>query len=477
MTTFAHYPEMRDSGNRWVGEIPRHWEVAPLGGIGRFSRGSGGTKEDAVRSGVPCVRYGDLYAKYNQFITTPAAFVTRERAADYTPIRYGDLLLAGSGETIEEIGKSAVNLLEGDACCGGDVVIFRPTRKLNARFLGYAADCAASIHQKACMGRGITVMHIYLDELRHLRIAIPPGDEQDAIVRFVDHADGRIRRAIRAKQKLIALLDEQKQAVIHSAVTRGLDPSVQLKPSGVDWLGDLPEHWQVWRSKRLFSPSKELARPDDVQLSATQAFGVIAQDEYEKRIGRKVTKIFQHLEKRRHVEVGDFVISMRSFEGGLERAWATGCIRSSYVVLRPSRRTDVGYFSHLFKSPAYIGALQCTANFIRDGQDLNFENFSGVDLPLPPIAEQAAIAEHVGAVVANTLKATQRARGEIALLRELRTRLIADVVTGKLDVRGAASLLPGRADGAEPFDEFEFQAETEEADADVTDEALEEAEA
>src|SRR5207245_466691 len=145
---------------------------------------------------VPCVRYGDLYGKYDQFITTAASFVTRERTADYTPIRHGDLLFAGSGETIEEIGKSAVNLLEHDAFCGGDVVIFRPTRSINPRFLGYAAASAPSIHQKACMGKGVTVMHIYPDELRYLRIAIPPLDEQEAITRFLDHANRRIRRAI-----------------------------------------------------------------------------------------------------------------------------------------------------------------------------------------------------------------------------------------------------------------------------------------
>src|SRR5207302_9374331 len=123
-----------------------------------------------------------------------------------------------------------------------------------------------------------------------------------------------------------------------------------------------------------FVPRIELARPDDVELSATQAYGVIPQVDFEQAVGRKVTRIFQHLEKRRHVEVDDFVISMRSFQGGLERAWASGCIRSSYVVLKPSPETQVGYFAHLFKSMDYIRALHATSNFIRDGQDLNFDN-------------------------------------------------------------------------------------------------------
>lgn len=106
----------------------------------------------------------------------------------------------------------------------------------------------------------------------------------------------------------------------------------------IPWLRSLPEHWEVASSKHLFFSRKELARPQDQQLAATQAYGVISQKEFERRVGRRVVQITQNLETRRHVEKDDFVISMRSFQGGLERAWETGCIRSSYVVLKPSER-------------------------------------------------------------------------------------------------------------------------------------------
>jgi type I restriction enzyme S subunit len=171
----------------------------------------------------------------------------------------------------------------------------------------------------------------------------------------------------------------------------GLKPHSAYKDSGVPWLGEVPEQWEILRSKRLFAARKEFAALEDVQLSATQAYGVIPQSEFERRVGRRVVRISMHLEKRRHVEKDDFVISMRSFQGGLERAWAEGAIRSSYVVLKAQRGVDVGFFAHLFKSHCYIRALQSTADFIRDGQDLNFSNFSSVDLPLPPIDEQAAM--------------------------------------------------------------------------------------
>ena len=156
------------------------------------------------------------------------------RAADYAPIEYGDVLFAGSGETIEEIGKSAVNLLSEPACCGGDVIIFRPSIAVNAKFLGLATDCPQAAYQKSTIGRGITIMHIYGDELKSLSIALPTLPEQAAIARFLDYIDGRIRRYIRTKRKLIALLEEQKQAIIQRAVTRGLNPNVRLKPSGAE---------------------------------------------------------------------------------------------------------------------------------------------------------------------------------------------------------------------------------------------------
>ena len=245
------YPEYRDSGVRWLGEVPEHWEVVPIGRIGRLLKGTGGTKADDVSDGVPCVRYGDLYTKHKFFIWSSRSFVTQERSTDYTPILFGDVLFAGSGETIEEIGKSAVSLLSSPACCGGDVLVLRPIRAVVPEFLGYASDCPPVVHQKAVMGRGVTVKHIYSDRLKYLCLPFPPLPEQTAIVRFLDHAELRIRRYIAAKKKLIALLNEQKQALIHRAVTRGLDPDVRLKPSGIEWLGDVPGHWEVMRLGRL----------------------------------------------------------------------------------------------------------------------------------------------------------------------------------------------------------------------------------
>ena len=249
------YPHYRDSGVEWLGAVPEHWEVIPLGRIGAFSKGSGGTKEDETEEGVPSVRYGDLYTQHQFSITTTRARISEESAARYTPIQYGDLLFAGSGETIEEIGKSAVNLITERAYCGGDVIVFRPAIEIDAAFLGYAADCSHAVYQKSCMGRGVTVMHIYAGELKHLVVPLPPLDEQRAIAAFLDRETERIDSLIAKKRLLIERLQEYRTALITRTVTRGLppeaaraaglDPSPRLKPSGVEWLGDVPEHWST----------------------------------------------------------------------------------------------------------------------------------------------------------------------------------------------------------------------------------------
>lgn len=212
-----------------------------------------------------------------------------------------------------------------------------------------------------------------------------------------------------------------------------MNRKIRTSDHNIPWLTAMPNRWGIVRSKALFTPRKELARPGDQQLSATQAYGVIPQKEFERRIGRKVTQITRHLEKRRHVERDDFVISMRSFQGGLERAWATGCIRSSYVVLEPTADVDVGFFSYLFKSHEYIQALRATANFIRDGQDLNFNNFCLVDLPVVPMDEQKAIATFLDHIDQRIRRYIRAKRNLIALLNEQKQAIIHRAVTRGLD--------------------------------------------
>ena len=217
------YPAYKDSGVEWLGQVPEHWQVLQLGRFGQFFKGAGGTKEDEVERGVPCVRYGDLYTTHEFFIIKSRAYVTEEHVADYTPLRYGDVLFAGSGETIDEIGMSAVNLLRRDACCGGDVVVFRTRKECSAKFLGYATDCWTASTQKSTMGRGITVMHVYGKDLKYLSVALPPVQEQTAIVRFLEDATANMDAAGAYAGHQVELLREYRTRLIADVVTGKLD--------------------------------------------------------------------------------------------------------------------------------------------------------------------------------------------------------------------------------------------------------------
>ena len=440
--TVKPYTNYGSSGVEWLGEIPTHWEVRRIKSLARpdrksFVDGDWIELPFITSDGIRLIQTGNIGV--GEYREKGYRYITEEtfRALNCTEFRPGDVLICRLGEPVAraclapELGKRMITSV--------DVCILKPRNNISPKFAVYAMSSPSYLNWVGSLVRGSTRDRVSRSMLGKFTVPLPPPSEQCAIVRYLDHADSRARRYISAKERLIELLTEQRQAVINQAVTRGLDPDVPLKPSGVEWLGDVPAHWDVRRGKRLFSPRRELARANDIQLSATQAYGVIPQDEYERRVGRRVVKVSLNLDKRRHVEVDDFVISMRSFQGGLERAWSSGCIRSSYIVLRPSIEVDVEFFSHVFKSQAYIQALQSTANFIRDGQDLNFNNFCAVDLPFPPAKEQQKIAIALGEATTGIDDAMSRSRRQIELMHEYRTRLIADVVTGKLDVRGAVA--------------------------------------
>ncbi|MCY4399137.1 MAG: restriction endonuclease subunit S [Gemmatimonadetes bacterium] len=454
------YPEMRDSGVELLGKVPEHWEVRSLGTFGRFYKGSGGTKADETEQGVPCVRYGDLYTRHRFHITATRACVAPDRAGAYTPVRYGDVLFAGSGETLEEIGKSAVDLIRGSVVCGGDVIVFRPTIDVDAEFIGWSADCRQAASQKARMGRGITVMHIYSSHLKYLLVPLPPLTEQTAIARFLDDADRRIRRHIRAKERLIELLEEERQATIHEAVTGCIDvrtgrPYPSYKDSGFEWLGEVPDHWEV-RSLgtfgRLFKGSGG-TKADETELGVPCV-----------RYGDLYTRHQFHITKSKAcvapdraraytpVRYGDVLFAGSGETLDEIGKSAVNLIRESAVcggdviVFRPTIHVDAEFIG--WSTDCRHAASQKA----RMGRGITVMHIYSSDLkhlalPLPPLTEQTAIARFLAAVGRRMSARSAAVERELDLLREYRTRLVSDVVTGKLDVRAvAAGLLDHRSD-------------------------------
>jgi type I restriction enzyme S subunit len=346
------YATMRESGNPVLGKVPEHWQVEPITRIGRLFKGRGGSKDDETSSGIPCVRYGDLYTRHEFFITATRGFVSTERAGAYTPIEHGDVLFAASGETIDDIGRSAVNLLSGNARCGGDLIVLRPTIDVNPRFLGYAADVPAARQQKAAMGRGFTVVHIYSSELKRLVLALPPVPEQTAIVHFLDYADRRIRRYVRAKRALITLLEEQERAIIHEIVTGGMDPDAPMKDSSVPWIGTIPAHWEVRRNGLLFAQRNETGYPELPILKVSLRTGVTVRD-FDDPAARK--QVMTDRAKYKRAVHGDIAYNMmRMWQGAVGVAPVDGLVSPAYVVARPLHGVETRYYEHWFRDPAFL---------------------------------------------------------------------------------------------------------------------------
>lgn len=266
------------------------------------------------------------------------------------------------------------------------------------------------------------------------RIMIPPIDEQKKISNYLDQKVSQIDDLIQNKQELIDLLKEQRISVICSAVTKGIDSTAEMKDSGNEWLGYIPSHWRVVPAKALFAQSKETRHETDVQLTASQKYGIISQEDYMERQNYKIVLADKGLENWKHVEPNDFIISLRSFQGGLEISYIPGCITWHYIVLKPKAGVEPEYFKWLFKSPRYIQALQRTANFIRDGQDLRFSNFVQVPLPLIPMDEQKEIAEYLNKETARIDSIIADITEQIEKLKEYRQSVISEVVTGKVAV-------------------------------------------
>ena len=418
---FGRYREYRDSGVELTGKIPKHWEVRRLGAIGRITKCSGGTKAHNALEGIPCVRYGDLYTHHGSSITRSRAFVSTEHAAVYSTIRYGDLLFAASGETIDEIGKSSVNLMDGKALCGGDVILLRPTISVEARFLGYTANAPYMAHQKSRLGRGMTILHIYGQQLKNATMLLPPLPEQRAIADFLDHETAKVDALLAKQRELMDRLDEKRSALIIHAVTKGLDPDAPMQDSGVEWLGETPVHWPLRRLRILASITT--GSRDTIDCRHDGEYPFFVRSPVVERIdtwsfdgeavltagdGVGVAKVFHYANEK--FDFHQRVYKFSDFDG----------IRGRFFFR---------YFGALLRFETLKGTAKSTVDSLRLPMLQNFP------VVVPPVPEQRAIADHLDRETAKIDALTTKITESIDLLPEYRTALISAAVTGKIDVR------------------------------------------
>lgn len=284
---------------------------------------------------------------------------------------------------------------------------------------------------KRTTGIAIGFNRLYTNDLYSIYTHYPPLPEQEAIVTYLDSKVAKIDEYISIAEKKIAALEELKQTIIAEAVTRGIHKDVPMKDSGVKWIGMIPEHWKIRKMKFVFKERSEKGYPNEPVLSATQSNGVIPQSMYENRVV-VVNKGFENLKL---VCKGDFVISLRSFQGGIEYAYYRGIISAAYTILTKSAEfLNEGYVKNLFKSHPFVQLLKTCVTGIREGQNINYSLLRDKYIPVPPLPEQQEIVTYLDSKVANINQLCQAERSQIEKLKEYKQRLISDVVTGKVKV-------------------------------------------
>jgi type I restriction enzyme, S subunit len=385
------------------------------------------------------VNYGDIHSKF-RFEVDPDRHALKFVSPDYMKanesslLKRGDFVFADTSEDIEGSGNFTHLASDIPTFAGYHTLIARPDARAVTRFLAYMLDSRTFRQQVQKAVKGVKVYSISQGLLKDTEVLLPPPREQRAIATYLDGKCAKIDEAVRIKEEQIALLRERRQILIQEAVTRGLNPDAPMKDSGIAWIGQIPAHWYIENPKWLFKQRKQRALKGEPQLAATQKYGVIPQDHFMEREGRRIVQVFLDFDILKHVEAGDFVMSMRSFQGGLEYTEFTGCVSSAYVALEPGPKIYCGFYRHLFKSKRYIEALQSTSNLVRDGQALRFENFSMIPLPVVPIAEQKAIAKYIDEVLIKIEKACEIRGRQISVLKEYKISLINAAVTGRIKV-------------------------------------------
>ena len=215
--------EMKDSGVEWIGEIPRGWEIRRTTTLGNFNKGRGIKKDEIKSSGIPCIRYGEIYTKYDRVLYSTVSFINEESSQNCELIEKGDVLFTGSGETIEDIGKCVVNYSDEDVYVGGDIIILKLKEGINPLFISYLMNSDYVNNQKSSLGKGGIIVHIYSKQLKGIKVPLPPLPEQQQIVTHLDKETRKIDTLIEKENKRIELLKEYRQSLISEVVTGKID--------------------------------------------------------------------------------------------------------------------------------------------------------------------------------------------------------------------------------------------------------------
>lgn len=438
------YVHTSDTQLPWLGGVPAHWHVQRAKSLLRpiDIRSTTGDEELLTVSSERGV------------VPRRTAAVTMFKAESYVGYKLcwpGDLVINSLWAWSRGLGVSSHHGIVSSAY---GVYRSRSTQALSPRYLHYLVRSHAFNWELHVRSKGVWISRLQLtdDAFLNAPLVVPPLQEQAAIVRFLDYIDGRIRGYIRAKKKLISLLQERKQAIIQRAVTCGLTPSASVQVSGVSWLGDVPGHWAVMPLKRKWTivDCKHLTVPfveDGVPLASVRE---VQKFDLDLSAAKRTTPPwYSHLVSGgRQPQRGDLVYCRNVSVGSCAYVDTdTPFAMGQDVCLIRSHSESGGFLNYFMHSPAMKRQLSLVligSTFDR----INVSEVKSLVIVVPPREEQDAIVAYLDRQMSSFDEPVRRAEREIALMREYHTRLISDAVTGKVDVRAAAATLPCDSEGS-----------------------------
>lgn len=444
------YDSYKNSGIEWIGEIPSHWNVMKFGYLFNFSRGLGITKQDLLDEGVPCVNYGEIHSKYgfrvdpeiNKLKCVQESYL---ESSDKSLLRRGDFVFADTSEDIE--GSGNFTCLDSDTpiFAGYHTVIARGLSENSYIFLAYYFDSLEYRNQIRNSVSGIKVYSITQGILKNTSVLLPPPTEQTAIAKYLDRKTAEIDELIADKKRLVELYEEEKTAIINQAVTKGINPDAPMKDSGIEWMEEIPEHWELKKLKLLVSKIGSGVTPSGGS-SVYQTSGIpLLRSQNIHFDGLKlddVAYISEEIDEgmsNSRIQENDVLLNITGASIGrcfyVPVGFGRGNVNQHVCILRPIiEKIHVQFLYYQMRSivgQIQINLQQTGAN--REG--LNFEQLKNFQIPYPAtIHEQVAIVNYLKSATALIDNKKSRTEKLIDLLTEYRTALISEVVTGKIKV-------------------------------------------
>ena len=434
MAQFKAYPKYKDSGVEWLGEVPEHWKISNIK-RSTYLKGRVGWKgltsnEFEVNSFAYLVTGTDFKQKYINWSSCYQINESRYEDDPYIQLKNGDLLMTKDGT----IGKLAiVKNLNKSACLNSGIFLIRPEKYYSTEFMYWVLNSNAFNLFFVMNTTGSTILHLYQNVFERFVFSYPNFKEQERIVSYLNLETAKIDTLIAKQEKLIELLEEQRKSVISHAVTKGLDPNAPMKDSGIEWLGEVPEHWEIKPIKSLYTRVKKTGFEQETLLSVYREYGVIIKSSRDDNHNRASDDLSPY----QLVNIGDLVINkMKAWQGSLAISEYKGIVSPAYYIYTPII-TDIlndKFIHNQIRSKYFVQSYKNFSKGIRVGQwDLENDLFVRINLYIPPLSEQTQIANYLDKETAKIDTLIAKQEKLIELLEEQRKSVISHAVTKGLD--------------------------------------------